>query len=142
MPKDDDGSDRRVDWGNAPQWLSAVSALLLVGLAIYGLFFSATSQALVAYLQSELAVRNNRIAELELRERDLQQSVAKSREVLANLTEQRAQLDRQVAELKAEQEELSQRAKVLGSTLSSTEFSLVREKIFTGLRADSGQVRT
>jgi hypothetical protein len=49
----------KIEWGNAPQWVSAVCALALAVLAIYGLFYSKTSQALVTYLQSELAVRNH-----------------------------------------------------------------------------------
>ena len=62
----------KIEWGNVPQWMSAVCALALAALAIYGLFFSQTSQALVSYLQSELAVRNQHIATMELREQQLQ----------------------------------------------------------------------
>jgi chromosome segregation ATPase len=101
----------------------------LAALAIYGLFFSTTSQALVSYLQSELAVRNQRIASMELREQQLQLSISQTQVTLGDLNEQRAGLERQVADLNAEREALSRKAESLGSTLSSTEFSLVREKI-------------
>jgi hypothetical protein len=126
------------DWGNVPQWLSAICALALAGLAIYGFFFSATSQALVSYLQSELAVRNQRIAALELRERALQLSVTNAQSNLNALGEQKTLLEKQVAQLNSEQESLSQKVKDLGSTLSKTEFSLVKEKIGAKLHSTVG----
>lgn len=119
----------KLEWGNIPQWLSAVCALALAILAFYGLFFSKTSQALVAYLQSELAVRNQRIAGLELREQQLQLSITQTQSTLGSLNNQKAGLDRQISELKDQQEALLKKADTLGSTLSTTEFSLVREKI-------------
>jgi hypothetical protein len=120
---------KKVDWGNAPQWVSAICALTLAGLAIYGLFFSSTSQAIVGYLQSELAIRNQRIAGLELRERELQTSVSTAQLDLKGLAEQKENLQRQVASLNAEQQALSTKISELGKTLSTTEFSLVKEKI-------------
>jgi cell division protein FtsB len=125
----DEGDKEGVDWGNVPQWVSAVCAFALAALAIYGLFFSTTSQALVSYLQSELAVRNQRIATMELREQQLQLSISQTQATLGDLNEQRTGLEKQVADLNAEREALSRKAESLGSTLSSTEFSLVREKI-------------
>jgi hypothetical protein len=126
------------DWGNVPQWVSAMCALALAGLAIYGFFFSATSQALVSYLQSELAVRNQRIAALELRERTLQLSITSAQSNLDALGGQKISLEKQVAQLNSEQESLSQKVKDLGSTLSKTEFSLVKEKISAKQRSTVG----
>jgi hypothetical protein len=120
---------KKVDWGNAPQWVSAICALTLAGLAIYGLFFSSTSQALIAYLQSELAIRNQHIAGLELHERELQQSISTALSDLKGLAVQKETLQRQVASLNAEQQRLSTKNAELGNTLSTTEFSLVKEKI-------------
>lgn len=120
---------KKVDWGNAPQWVSAACALTLAGLAIYGLFFSSTSQALIAYLHSELAIRNQRIAGLELHERELQKSISTAQSDLKGLVEQKEPLQRQVASLNAEQQALSTKVAELGKTLSTTEFSLVKEKI-------------
>jgi len=119
----------RIEWGNAPQWVSAVCAFLLAALAIWGIFFSATSQALVAYLQSELAVRNQRIAALELRERELQFSITAAQSSLGGLAGQKDDLEKQISALKIEQQGLSDKVKELGLSLSTTEFLLVREKI-------------
>ncbi|MDE5446846.1 hypothetical protein FXV83_16835 [Bradyrhizobium hipponense] len=52
----------RPEWGNISQIVSALCALALAILAIYGFFFSKTSQAFVSYLQSELALRNIRMS--------------------------------------------------------------------------------
>lgn len=123
----------KIEMGNLSQIISAVSAAGLAGLAIYGLFYSPTSQALVTYLQSELAVRNQRIASLELREQQLQLSVSTAQTTLGDLAEKKALAEKQVAALNTEQEALSQKVKELGATLSTTEFSLVREKIGTKL---------
>jgi hypothetical protein len=131
-----------VQWGNAPQWVSALCALALAGLAFYGFFFSTTSQALVAYLQSELAVRNQRIAALELREHDLQLSVSSAQSNLGNLNDQKTVLEKQVAALNSERQSLTQRMKDLGSTLSKTEFSLVKEKIGAKLTSTLGPMLT
>ena len=122
-----------LDWGNVPQWISALCAFALAALAIYGLFFSQTSQALVSYLQSELAVRNQRIATLELREQQLQASVKSAEANLSGLADQKTAAEKQIAQLNSEQRALSSKVKELGATLSTTEFSLVREKIGTKL---------
>lgn len=119
----------KLEWGNVPQWISALCAFALAALAVYGLFFSTTSQALVSYLQSELAVRNQRIAAMELREQQLQTSIAQSQTILTDLNSQKSGLEKQVADLASEREALSKKAENLGSSLSVTEFSLVREKI-------------
>ncbi|NVN85760.1 MAG: hypothetical protein HXX15_06685 [Rhodopseudomonas sp.] len=119
----------KLEWGNVPQWISALCALALAALAIYGLFFSTTSQALVSYLQSELAIRNQRIAGLELREQQLQLSVNTAQSTLRELADKKAVAEKQVAALNAEQETLSQKVRDLGLNLSNAEFSLVREKI-------------
>jgi hypothetical protein len=105
-------------------------------LAIYGLFFSTTSHALVAYLQSELAVRNQRIASLEIREQQLQLSVKNAETSLGGLSEEKSELEKRVAALKVEQENYSKRVQELGSTLSETQFSLAREKV--GVKLASG----
>ncbi len=118
-----------VDWGNAPQWVSAVCAFALAALAIYGLFFSKASQVLVSYLQSELAVRNQRIAALELREQQLQLSIATAQNNLNGLAERKDELESQLSSLKAQYETASKRMQQLNSTLVNTEFFLVREKI-------------
>jgi chaperonin cofactor prefoldin len=119
----------KIEWGNAAQWASAIAAVVVAGLAIYGVFFSATSQALVSFLQSELAVRNMRIAVLERRERDLQVSINAAQSNLNGLSEQKAELEKQVATLRAEQDKFSKRVQELGAALSGTEFSLAREKL-------------
>jgi hypothetical protein len=123
----------KIEWGNVPQWLSGVCALFLALLAVYGLFYSQTSQALVTYLQSELTVRNQRIATLELREQQLQLSISQSQATLGDLNAQKATLEDQVANLNVERQALARKAEELGSSLSNTEFSLVREKIRTKL---------
>jgi hypothetical protein len=120
---------RRIDWGNAPQWLSAGCAFILASLAIWGLFFSKTSQALVSYLQSELTIRNQRISAIELRERELQLSISAAQQDLAALVGKRAELETQVSQLRIEQENLSKKVGELGSMLSTAEFFLVREKV-------------
>jgi hypothetical protein len=125
-------------WGNIPQGVSAICAVALACLAIYGFFFSAASQALVSYLQSELAVRNQHIAALELREQELQRSVASTQSNLSGLTEQKASLEKQVAQLNAEQETVSQKVKDLDAALSKTEFSLVKERIGAKLSSTIG----
>jgi hypothetical protein len=120
---------KKVDWGNAPSWVSAICALTLAVLAIYGVFFSTTSQAIVAYLQSELAIRNQRIAGLESHELELQKSVSTAQTDLKSLAEQKETLQGQVASLKAQQQGLSTSVAELEKTLSVSEFSLVKEKI-------------
>jgi chaperonin cofactor prefoldin len=119
----------RVEWGSAAQWVSAFCALIIAALAIYGVFFSATSQALVAYLQSELSVRNQRIATLELRERELQTSIATAQSSLKDLANQKVALQNQVNSLEAERKDISTQLAKLNATLSTTNFSLVKEKI-------------
>jgi hypothetical protein len=123
----------KIEWGNVPQWISGICALFLALLAVYGLFYSPTSQALVNYLQSELTVRNQRIATLELREQQLQLSISQSQATLGDLNAQKTTLEDQVANLNVERQALSRKAEELGSSLSNTEFSLVREKIGTKL---------
>jgi hypothetical protein len=61
-----------VDWGNRSQMISAacaaisaLSAVLVAAIAIYALFFSPTSQMVVAYLHSELTLRNSQIGNLQ-----------------------------------------------------------------------------
>jgi len=66
---------------------------------------------------------------MELREQQLQLSVKSAEGNLADLAEQKVIAEKQVAQLNAEQQSLSQKVKDLGATLSTTEFSLVREKI-------------
>lgn len=121
------------DWGNISQVISALCALSLALLAFYGVFFSKTSQALVSYLQSELAVRNQRIANLEGREQQLQMSVKDAEANLEDLAKQKEVAQKKIAALDAEQEALTQKITNLDSTLSNTKFSLVREKINTTL---------
>lgn len=120
---------RRLEWGNVSQIVSAFCALALAILAIYGFFFSKTSQAFVSYLQSELALRNIRIVSLEQTEKDLQRSIAESQVSLNGLAEQKINLERQIAELKVAQESYAKQIQQLGDQLVGTTFSLVREKI-------------
>jgi hypothetical protein len=80
----------KLEWGNLPQWISAVCALALSLLALYGLFFSTTSQTLVAYLQSELVARNQHISASEVRERELQLSVETAKSASSRWTGKRA----------------------------------------------------
>lgn len=120
---------RRPEWGNISQIVSALCALALAILAIYGFFFSKTSQAFVSYLQSELALRNIRIVSMEQTEKDLQRSIAESQVSLNSLTEQKIRLEGQIADLKVAQESYAKQVKELGTQLVGTTFSLVREKI-------------
>lgn len=120
---------RRPEWGNISQIISALCAVALAILAIYGFFFSKTSQAFVSYLQSELALRNIRIVSLEQTEKDLQRSIAESQVSLSSLTEQKATLERQIAELQIAQQAYAKQVQELGAQLVGTTFSLVREKI-------------
>lgn len=117
------------EWGNISQIVSAISALALCFLAIYGVFFSKTSQALVGYLQSELALRNIRIVGLEQTEKDLQRSIAESKVSLNGLSEEKADLEKQIATLRVAQETFSKQAQELSTKLAGTTFSLAREKI-------------
>jgi hypothetical protein len=121
------------DWGNISQIVSAVAAIALALLAIYGFFFSKTSQALVSYLQSELALRNIRIVSLEQTERDLHRSIAESQVSLNGLSEEKASLEKQIATLKLAQESYAKQVQELGTQLAGTTFSLVREKISVSL---------
>lgn len=130
----------KLEWGNVPQWVSALCAVLLAGLAVYGVFFSSTSQALVNYLQSELAVRNQRISGLEQRETELQTSINNAQQDLAGLGEQKSSLEKQVANLKEEQQTLTAQIQTLGSNLSKTTFDYVREKISVQLTAGLGEL--
>ncbi|TYO60785.1 hypothetical protein FXV83_41950 [Bradyrhizobium hipponense] len=120
---------RRPEWGNVSQIVSALCALALAILAIYGFLFSKTSQAFVGYLQSELALRNIRIVSLEQTEKDLQRSIAESQVSLGSLTEQKARLERQIADLEVAQQGYAKQVQELGTQLVGTTFSLVREKI-------------
>lgn len=113
--------------------VSAACALALALLAFYGVFFSQTSQDVVRYLQSELALRNSRIATLEQTEQDLQRSILSSQSSLNGLSEQKAELEKQVANLKTAQESFSKQVQELGSMLAGTTFSLIREKISVAL---------
>jgi hypothetical protein len=126
-----------------PQWISALSSLVVASIAIWALLFSSTSEALVKYLHSELATRNIQIATLEAREQKLQSSVeSREKELslieqksstlvndLAALADQRDTLQRQVAEIQTERNRLVIHVDEISSNLSKTEFSLIKEKI-------------
>src|SRR5947207_1111235 len=116
----------KIEWGNAPQWVSAISAILLALLAIYAFFFSKTSQAVVAYLQSELALRNMRLASMEERERELQRSIGSAQASLDGLSEQKTALEKQVQSLNAEKTKKTQE---LNDALASSDFAVTREKM-------------
>ena len=77
-----------------------------------------------------------------MRERELQRSVTSAQSNLNGLTAQKQLLEKQVAQLNAEQEAVSQRVKDLGTTLSNTEFSLVKEKIGAKLSSTVGPTLT
>lgn len=119
----------RVDWGNAPQWVSALCAALLASIAIYGVFFSATSHAFVAYLQSELAVRNQRIASLELQERDLLASVARTKMQLAEIEVARKVLADSIEKLSSDRQALASEIAAIQKDLASAQFLVIKEKI-------------
>ncbi|WP_368508723.1 hypothetical protein [Bradyrhizobium lupini] len=119
----------RPEWGNISQIVSALCALALAILAIYGFLFSKTSQAFVSYLQSELALRNIRITSLEQTEKDLQRSIAESQVSLSSLTEQKVRLEGQIADLEMAQQGYAKQVQELGAQLVGTTFSLVREKV-------------
>jgi septal ring factor EnvC (AmiA/AmiB activator) len=142
-----EGAARRAAEFSVPQWISAFSSLVVASIAIWALLFSPASEALVRYLHSELTTRNLQIATLEAREQKLQLSVeTHERELslieqkssalvseLTSLTEQRDALQRQVAEIQSERNRLLTHIDEMGSNLSKTEFSLIKEKIRTQL---------
>lgn len=130
----------KFEWGNIPQWISALCAILLAALAIYGGFFSSTGHALVSYLQSELTARNQRIAGLEQREAQLQASINAARTGLSGIREQKSSLERQIASLKGEQQTLTSQIQSMHSDLSKKTFDYVREKISVQLTAGLGEL--
>jgi septal ring factor EnvC (AmiA/AmiB activator) len=127
---------KQLELGNLSQIVSAATSLVVVVLAIWGVFFSGASQAVVAYLNSELAARNSRIAAMEARERELTDSI-KTREadlisiqeITSQLTSQRKRLEDQISRLEVERESLSGQAARLQESLGRSEFEVVREKI-------------
>lgn len=131
----------KLEWGNVAQWLSALVALGIALLTINGFFFSrSSSQELVAYLQSELAVKNQRIAALEVRGRDLEASVASAQSGLGDVARRKAELEKQVADLDAQQQSFVRKTQEMNAILSRAEFSLVKEKIGARLSSMTGRV--
>lgn len=128
---------------NLPQWISAGTSVVTVSVALWALFFSPASQALVQYLQSELASRNYKIADLEAqesllhlavgrREQELNALGSKANELqgqLTGLASQRDQLQRQIVNLESERDLLASQIKDVDTKLGHTEFSLVKEKL-------------
>ena len=128
---------------NAAQWVSAVTSLATTGLAIWAVFFSTTSQALVQYLQSELAQRNMTVMSLEARGKLLQNEISEKETQLgklvsraselekqtSTLTVQRGDLQAQVQKLDAERVTLSTQVDLRTRQVNETTFSLVAEKI-------------
>jgi hypothetical protein len=130
----------KLEWGNVAQWLSALVALMLALLTINGFFFSrSSSQELVAYLQSELAVKNQRIAVLEARQHELELSAKTAQSSLGDVARQKAALEKQVADLNSQQQSFSRKTQELDSNLAKAEFSLVREKIGARLSSMTGR---
>ena len=130
----------KLEWGNVAQWLSALVALGIALLTINGFFFSrSSSQELVAYLQSELAVKNQRIAALEVRGRDLEASIASAQSGLGDVARQKAELEKQVADLDAQQQSFARKTQEMNAMLSRAEFSLVKEKIGARLSSMTGR---
>jgi hypothetical protein len=99
---------KRFEIGNLSQIVSALSSVIVACTAIYVLFFSSTSQMFIAYLHSELALRNSKIAAMELQEHQL-----------------RIQISQRETELRTIEQKITE----LGSNLSRSEFERVREKI-------------
>lgn len=128
---------------NLPQWISAVSSATVTLIALWALFFSSTSEALIKYLHTELATRNLHIASLELHEQKLQNAVEikegqlksieqKSSELdakLSSLSSERSSLEGQVTALGKERDVLTVKVNQVRSMLSETQFDLVKEKI-------------
>ena len=103
-----ESAKKHFEIGNLSQIVSALSAVIVAGIAIYALFFSPASQMFVAYLHSELALRNSKIAAMELQEHQL-----------------RIQISQRETELRSIEQQITS----LGSNLSRSEFERVREKI-------------
>lgn len=130
----------KLEWGNVAQWLSALVALMLALLTINGFFFSrSSSQELVAYLQSELAVKNQRIASLEARERELELSATTAQSSLGDVALQKAALEKQVADLDAQQQSFTRKTQELNAILAKAELSLVKEKMGARLSSMTGR---
>ena len=128
---------------NWAQLISAGTALVTVALAIYALFFSSASQALIQYLQSELAYRNKVISNLQdtkdnlersisARELQFQKLTAEANELqssIASLAKQRSEAEAQVRSLKEEQSVLSQAVIEARSRSTQNEFSYIKERL-------------
>lgn len=104
-------------------WISAISALSLAALAIWAAFFSPASQALVGYLQSELAARNLRVTQLESRELELKLSTANLEKQITELSKQKSELQKQTDLLEKERAELSAGLSDAKSRLVKTRFA-------------------
>ena len=109
---------------NWAQLISAATSLITVGLAVYAVFFSRTSQVLIEYLQSELAYRNKVITNLQDTKDSLERNISQKEEevrnldkrssallsAIATLDKQKAESGVEIANLRREQLELSQAA--------------------------------
>lgn len=72
---------------NWAQVLSAASSLVTMVVAVWAIFFSPASQSVVDFLQSELALRNSKIATLEKSSEELNSQIELRQNELARLEE-------------------------------------------------------
>ncbi|WP_155982286.1 hypothetical protein [Xanthobacter sp. 126] len=128
---------------NWAQIFSAGTSLVTVALAVYALFFSSTSQALVQYLQSELAYRNRVILNLQDTKENLEKNISskegelrkldeestKLKSEIASLGELRSSAEAQIAALKQEQSDLSKAVVEAASQSKQNEFSYIKERL-------------
>jgi len=125
------------------EWISALASVATLGVGVWAFFFSSASQALVDYLHSELASRNNKIISLEAQEARLHLAVSqreaelsslgkKTAELqgdLAQLSSQRERLQQQISQLEVERSALTARVAEAATDLLRSQFSMVREKL-------------
>jgi hypothetical protein len=126
-----------------PNWMSATSAVVVAVIAVWAVFFSPASEALVNYLHSELADRNVQISKLERREETLRLDIRdrESRLVelrrrgtllqgnIDRLSTDRDELEDHVFRLDKERIRLEELLKEAQSHLSTAEFATVKEKL-------------
>ena len=131
---------------NWAQIISALSSILTVLVAVYAIFFSNASQTLINYMKSEIESRNVRIVDLEaarhrlqadilLREREIQDLDVRSRDLrqtVAALEGNKDELANALEKLLEQKNNLEAVVDSLRSRSLRNEFAYVREKLAYG----------
>lgn len=124
---------------NLAQWMSGVSAVV----GLWFILFSPASQVLIQYLQSELAIRNSQIANLDAQADVLKRSIKEREDTLNSLTfrvieitdqarkleDQRAILLAQVSAAETEKSGLETQIAQVRADLDNSSFYLARERL-------------